>query len=368
MVNQIGKLKYLGQSAWIDFIDRDYISSGEFESAIVSGMSGITSNPSILSKAIEDSESYSDQIQLMVDKNKDSLDIYDDIIKEDISAAADLLYPVYVSSDKKDGYVSIEVDPCFANRVDATVYQGSYLFNLIDKENIMIKIPATEAGILSMKKLVSCGINVNMTLIFSVEQYCRVAEAYLDALQTRLDNGFSINSVSSVASFFVSRIDTKFDQLSHVIKSDGKVAIAVSKMVYDKYYHLIRSPRFKDLKNHGAMPQRVLWASVSSKNSEYDSLIYVKNLIAKDTVITIPPKTLIETFAYPGEFRPMLELYRTYDAETVLDKVAKLGIDLSEIGSILLDEGIAQFVKSFDSLMSNLYYQSTAPQRYEKNN
>ncbi len=275
----IRKLNRLGQSIWVDHLSREYLEKGGLETHIQKGVSGITSNPAILCQAITRSDAYDKEIQDLVQKGKDSLDIYDELIRRDITHAASLLHFVYVSTDGMDGYVSIEVDPAFANRIDATVYQAAYLHNLMDCPNIMIKVPATNAGIEAYKRLIFDGINVNVTLLFSVDQYEKVARAYIEALEARRADGKRVDNIASVASFFISRIDMDINNILDSHNGDiakrrdalwGKAAIASAKLAYEKWYEVFHSTQFIDLRNEGARPQRLLWASTSNKYPQDD--------------------------------------------------------------------------------------------------
>lgn len=361
----IRKLNQLKQSIWVDHLSRAYLENGGLETHIKQGVSGVTSNPSILCRAILDSNAYDREIQDLVHKGKDSLDIYDELIRRDICVAASLLHAVYTSTDREDGYVSIEVDPAFANRIDATVYQGAYLHNLIDCPNIMIKVPVTNAGIEAFKRLILDGINVNATLLFSVDQYEKVAWAYIEALEARKADGKRLDTVASVASFFISRIDVAINNTLESHNGDiakrrdelwGKAGIASARLAYEKWYEIFHSANFIALRKEGARPQRLLWASTSNKYPQEDPLKYVTGLVASATVNTLPLKTLDATIECKDPLTDALQRYRSFDAQGCLDELKGLRIDMREHTDQLLFNGIRLFAESFDELMSCLYY------------
>lgn len=355
-MNSIKQIRNAGQSLWIDCLTRSYLVSGKFESDLNEGITGLTSNPTILQKSIANTSDYDAEIDLCSRQDKDSMDLYEEIIRRDIAIAAQLLHRTYTSTDREDGYVSIEVDPAFAHRVDATIYQGAHLFHLIDRPNVMIKVPATDAGIQAFRQLIFEGINVNMTLLFSVSQYEKVARAYINALRDRLMDNRPLNTVASVASFFVSRIDTKIDRLDNIGEHKGKAAVLNAHTAYSKYLEIFHSKEFVELRKQGAMPQKLLWASTSVKNPEYNALKYVVNLLLKNTVNTLPPAVLESIIHYRNEFLIMGVRHSTYFADEHFDKLAHLGCDYNKCTQELLDEGLSIFSESFDSLMGYLYH------------
>ena len=356
----ISAIHSLKQSIWVDFLSRAYLESGGLEKHIKAGISGLTSNPTILKKAISESKTYDREISKLVAHGKDSLDIYEELIRQDITIAARLLYPTYLESNAWDGYVSIEVDPAFAHRVDATIYQAAHLFNLIDSPNIMIKVPGTDAGIEAFRQIIFDGINVNVTLLFSVDQYEKVARAYVKALQNRVADGCSIDRIASVASFFVSRIDTYVDgSLRYILdeKVDplvGKAAITNARIAYAKYHEIFHSPEFTALQSQGAQPQRLLWASTSTKDPKYDPLKYVKGLIAQNTVNTLPPATLNTIIECKDLLEPELESYPLHAANEYFEHL-KQWVNFNRATEELLKDGLEAFATSFDELMSSLY-------------
>ncbi len=356
----IKKINSLGQSIWVDFITRDFLRSGKFEELIKQGVTGVTSNPTIFLKAIKGTSDYEEDIISLCNQGKDSIDLYEELSTQDIKVAATLLQEVYGSTAGRDGYVSIEVDPVFANRVDATVYQGFHLHQIIDCPNVMIKVPGTDAGLSAMYELLREGVNVNVTLLFSIDQYEKVARTYIRALQARHAEGLRIDRMASVASFFVSRIDTKIDKfLDDDDPACGKVAIANCKLAYEKYKEIFGSAEFVKLrKAGGAMPQRVLWASTSVKNTVFPELKYAQALVAKETVNTLPMSTLEAILkCKDGMWDRRLEHYPSYDAQGLVDRMNrhKHKPNMKLVTDELLTEGLAAFVDSHDSLMAHLY-------------
>lgn len=353
----LSKLRDLNQSVWIDYLSRDYLESGNFEKHLQQGISGVTSNPTILSGAIEHSESYDDQIARLVREGRDCQDIYEALIKHDVSVAASLMHFLYASSDGREGYISLEVDPAFANRIEPTIYQAAHLHNLIDCPNLMIKIPATDAGIEAFRQVIFEGINVNMTLLFSVEQYEKVALAYVKALSDRLVDGRRIDKAASVASFFISRIDVASNK--HFLDSScplrNKAGIANACLAYEKWREIFHGPDFVKLRKKGAKPQRLLWASTGTKYAQDDPLLYVSNLVAADTIITLPPKTLNATIKCEDSFSDRLARYASFDAQGVIDDLARQHIYMDELSEQLLDDGIVAFMESYDYLMSCIH-------------
>src|SRR5579864_3272173 len=292
---QIQDFAKQGQSIWYDYLRRSFITSGELKGLIDEGLSGITSNPTIFEKAIAGSTDYDTSLKRLIAENKTIREIYDALMIEDISNAADLFRPVYDSLDGRDGFVSIEVDPKLANDSQGMIDEAREFFKTLDRPNVMIKIPATEAGFPAIKALISEGINVNITLIFSQEQYYKTAEAYLSGLEELSKTKEDLSSVASVASFFVSRVDTAVDKVLQKKGNkelQGKIGIANAKIAYSKFKEIFQGERWERLKSKGARIQRVLWASTGTKNPDYSDTLYVDNLIGPDTINTIPPATL----------------------------------------------------------------------------
>ncbi len=361
----VGLLK-LGQSFWYDNISRDLIGSGELKRMIdEDGMRGVTSNPSIFFKSIKGSDVYDEQLRSFPpDNGMSDKDVFYELAIKDIQDAADLLLPVYQESKGSDGFVSMEVDPSFAYKIKETIKEAEELYSRINRPNLMIKVPATKEGLFALTELISKGINVNVTLLFSVKRYEEVTHAYLQGLEKRLQSGEAIGNISSVASFFVSRVDSLTDKLlSEVISSDdpdddkkkakallGKTAVANAKIAYQVFKSVFSHDRYMKLKEEGASVQRLLWASTSTKSPEYSDLLYVDSLIGPSTVNTMPPNTLVA-------FRDHGKLERTVDrdiddAYKVLNELEELEINIEQITEDLEDEGVRLFREAFDSLIS----------------
>lgn len=363
LVNPLKDLQKFGQSVWLDYIQRSLIKSGELKRFIdEDGLCGITSNPSIFEKAIGGSTDYNDFIASIRDSNLDAAGIFEKLAIRDIQEAADILLPVYNETNKRDGYVSLEVSPLIANDTKATLAEAKKLWREVARPNVMIKVPATEAGIPAIRELISDGINVNVTLLFSEQVYERVADAYIAGLESLASKGGDINSVASVASFFISRIDTDVDAIVSArlaqTKDDtqkqllnsvlGKVAVANAKLTYERYTQIFSGSRWEKLKAKGAQTQRVLWASTSTKNPKYPETMYVDELIGPDTVNTIPPATF-EAFKKNG--KPQLTLTENLDdARQVMDNLEKLNISIKDITDNLVVQGVKLFADAFNKL------------------
>jgi len=358
--NPLKKLESLGQAIWLDYLSRDLMTSGKLKQLIAKdGLRGITSNPSIFDKAISESKEYKQEIQALKKQGKDANEIYEALTQNDIKAAADEFYDLYHQTAGKDGYVSLEVNPHLAHDTEGTITEARRLWKILDRPNVMIKVPGTEEGLPAITQLISEGINVNVTLLFGIPRYQDVAEAYLAGLELRIARGESLKKIASVASFFLSRIDVLLDPLLDIIimqggekallakNIQGQVAIASAKIAYQWYRKLVNSKRFKHLVDKGAQPQRLLWASTSTKNPAYSDVKYVEALIGGDTVNTIPFETLD---AYRDHGNPKLELGQDMDkAQWTFEQLPKLGFNINTITQKLEDEGIDKFVLSFDS-------------------
>jgi transaldolase/glucose-6-phosphate isomerase len=357
-------LKY-GESVWLDYIRRDLLTSGELKRLIEEdGLRGMTSNPTIFEKAIADSTLYSDILQSL--RSRTDLDAkgrYEILAIRDIQDAADFLRPVYDGSKRRDGYVSLEVSPYLARDTQGTLAEARRLWKTVGRENVMIKVPGTAEGIPAFQQLIGEGININVTLLFSQEVYKRVAEAYIAGLEQLSSRGGDVSKIASVASFFISRIDSSVDAIvgEHLKASKdqreqeqlksilGKVAIANGKQTYVSYQKIFSGDRWKALAAKGAQTQRVLWASTSTKNPNYRDVLYVEELIGPDTVNTIPPATL-DAFRDHGRARPSL----TEDVESAnrtMETVATLGISMKEVTDKLTDDGVRLFAEAFDKLL-----------------
>jgi transaldolase/glucose-6-phosphate isomerase len=366
-MNPLNALEKMGQSIWLDFIDRTLITSGKLQRLIEEeGVSGITSNPSIFEKAIAGTKEYDSVIgQTLAQGDRSALSIYEELAIQDIRAAADILLPIYRKLSTKDGYVSLEVSPYLAADTQGTINEARRLWKAVSRPNVMIKVPGTAQGIPAIRQLVEDGINVNITLLFSVEVYEQVAEAYLSGLEARQARGESLSEITSVASFFVSRIDAVVDSLlrDRLRRSEigsearlagllGKVAIANAKVAYQVYQKLHSSSRWQALENHGAKPQRLLWASTSTKNPSYSDVMYVEQLIGPETINTVPLATLL---AFKDHGKAGETLTQEGDAaQSILTGLKSVGIDLKSVTDKLLVDGIAKFRTPFDQLLRAL--------------
>jgi transaldolase len=362
MTNPLLELKQLGQSVWLDYIRRDLITSGELKQLIDDdGLVGVTSNPAIFEKAITSSDDYDAIEHRMSDRS--AQEIFEAIAFEDVQMAADVFKPVYAQTDGGDGYVSIEVPASLAHQTDETIKAAKRYWESVNRPNIMVKIPATKAGVPAIAESLAYGININITLIFSVTRYLEVAEAYVCGLEQRAQQGLPVSHIASVASFFVSRVDTLVDKLldqklrktSDAVKQAelrslmGQIAIANSKLAYREYQKIFGSERFAKLRALGARPQRVLWASTSTKNPKYPDTYYVDELIGAETVNTLPPDTL-KLFREHGKVRPSLT-EEVDDADVILDSLAAVGIDRAAVAQQLEDEGVKLFDDAYNKLL-----------------
>ncbi|MCZ0938698.1 MAG: transaldolase [Caldilineaceae bacterium] len=351
----------IGQAIWLDFIRRSFLDSGELGDLVAKGLRGVTSNPSIFQKAITASTDYDAAVERLVGEGRSVNDIYEALAIQDIRRACDIMQPVYVSSDGVDGYVSLEVNPKLAYDTEGTVMEARRLSSLVDRPNVMIKVPATPEGIPAIETLTGEGININVTLIFSLQQYEDSAMAYIRGLEKLADANVDFSRVASVASFFVSRVDGKVDpKLVELGNSElqGKIAIANAKMAYHRFGELFSGPRWEELAGQGARVQRPLWGSTSTKNPDYPDTLYVDELIGPHTVNTLPPETL-DAFLDHGCAA------RTVDADVEeakqhLAQLAELGLDLGEVTTELMGEGVDAFADSFDELMSGIAEKVTA--------
>ena len=346
------------QSPWLDFIDRDFLEEGGLRSLIDDGIRGLTSNPTIFGKAVAEGGDYDDLIGRGIDRGASNEEIFEEIELWDVGDAADMLRPIYDEAEGHDGLASIEVEPAIAMDSQASLERARHLWRRLERPNVMIKIPGTEAGLPAITSALEEGININITLLFSVDRYRRVAEAYVEALRRRHSRGEDVSRVASVASFFVSRVDTKVDQLLDEIEQPsardlrGLAAVANAKMAYAAYREIFEGEAFEELRAAGARPQRCLWASTSTKNPDYRDVIYVEELIGPDTVNTLPLQT-IKDFLDHGRVARTID--RDLDAaRQTLRELAAQGIDMSVVTDELLDEGIASFAKSFDELMASI--------------
>jgi transaldolase len=355
---KIHALADVGQSVWLDFIQRSLITSGGLRSYVDKGLRGVTSNPALFEDAIADSHDYDEQIQGLALQEKSAREIYEELTVEDARMAADVLRPVFDETDGADGFFSLEVNPHLAHDRQGTINEAIRLFALVDRPNVMIKVPATEEGVSAFQELIVEGININVTLMFSLAQYDAIAEAYLAALEKRAENVYNLKQIASVASIFVSRLDTKVDKMLDVFVSPkaealkGKIGIANARIAYQHFKEYFQSDRWQRLAEKGARVQRVLYGSTGTKNPDYSDVMYVENLIGPNTVDTIPPKTL-EAFLDHGQIALTLESGLD-EAREQLNSLPELGINLSDVTQELLDEGVENFIKPYDSLMKTI--------------
>lgn len=351
--NKVKQIHSFGQSIWLDFIDRAIISSGKLKKLIdEDGIRGVTSNPAIFEKAITSSSDYDAQIRELKDSAKTTEELFFGIAITDIQNAAKLFEGVYEESRHLDGYVSLEVSPFLALDAEGTAKQAEELWKKVDRKNVMIKIPGTKPGLQAIRESIGKGININVTLLFGLPRYEEVTEAYISGLEDHLAAGHKIAHISSVASFFLSRIDVLVDPMldeKGLGDLKGEVAIASAKKAYEIYKRVFSGPRWEKLAAEGAQPQRLLWASTSSKNPAFKDTKYVEALIGPDTVDTVPLET-IEAFRDHGILADTLGLDLDKATET-LDRLKKGGIDIDKITQQLEDEGIDKFNKPFEKLL-----------------
>jgi transaldolase len=361
--------KEYGQSVWMDNLSRDIIRSGELKQLTEErGIHGITSNPTIFEKAIAGNQIYDADIEAGIKEGKSVQGIYESLVFEDIREACDTLRPIYDETNGLDGYVSIEVPPTIAQDTESTLSEARRYFKAIGRENVMIKIPGTPEGLPAVEAAIRDGINVNVTLLFSVQSYVDTAWAYIRGLEKRVEDGNDISQIASVASFFLSRIDVKIDKMiDEKVKGEdeeatkakleaikGKVAIANAKIAYQEFKKIFGSDRWKALEAKGAHVQRLLWASTGTKNPDYSDVMYVDELIGNNTVNTMPPDTIeaCTDHCHPGD-RIETNVDEAYQLMETL-KDPEVSIDLDQVMAELLEEGIDKFVKPYESLLSSL--------------
>jgi transaldolase/glucose-6-phosphate isomerase len=366
-VSPVKSLLNLGQSVWLDYIRRDMLLNGELSKLIKEdGLRGMTSNPAIFQKAIGTSTDYDNALQTLVKENLEPVAVYEKLAIEDVQKAADLFKTVYDETKGLDGYVSLEVSPYLASESKSTIAEAKRLWQAVHRPNVMIKVPGTKEGIIALEELIAEGINVNVTLLFSMKVYEKVAQTYIRGLERYAAKGGDISKVASVASFFISRIDSAVDKIItkkiELVKDAsekeilnnllGKTAIANAKVTYQLYKDLIKQSNWLALSKNGAMPQRLLWASTSTKNPQYRDVYYVEQLIGQNTVDTIPPATY-DAFKDHGKTAQTLETDLD-KAKTILADLKKAGISLEEVCDQLVIEGIKLFADPFDELLTTL--------------
>lgn len=349
-MTKLQQLYESGQSIWYDFIRRDMLTGSGLKDLVDSGIRGVTSNPSIFEKAIADSNLYDDQIASLRDLTP--AEIFETLAVDDIAAAADILRPVYDSSAGHDGFVSLEVSPELAHDTSATIADAMRLWDRVDRPNLMVKVPATEAGIPAIEELTAAGLNVNATLMFSLGDYEAVAMAYIKGAERASDP----SRLASVASFFVSRVDAATDaaleriDTDHALELRGKAAIANAKVAYRRYQQLFEGERFRALGENGTRPQRVLWASTSTKNPDYNDVMYVEDLIGPNTVNTAPPAT-IDAFIDHGTVKADSLVAGMDEAATLINSLPQVGVNFDSVTAKLQTDGVDSFADAFTSLL-----------------
>jgi transaldolase len=352
-MNPLLRLREAGQSVWLDFLRRSLITGGGLERLMrEDGVSGVTSNPSIFGKAIGDSTDYDEAIRAIAEKGiRSPMEVFYDLALADVAMAADVFRSVFEDMSSADGFVSFELEPRLAHDTGASIYAARELFQRIDRPNVMIKVPGTEEGVPAVEELTTLGVNVNITLLFSVELYEKVALAYIRGLERRLEGGQPVDRMASVASFFVSRVDTAVDSmLAEDSPLRGEVAIANAKRAYHRFRQLFSGERWERLARAGARVQRPLWASTGTKNAAYSDVRYVEELVGPDTVTTVPEATL-DAFRDHGVVRPGAVSEGFQEAETIAGLLPEQGIDLGAIADRLLNEGLAAFQSDLDELL-----------------
>jgi transaldolase / glucose-6-phosphate isomerase len=363
-VNPLKALLAYGQSPWTDYIRRDLLTSGKLKKMIdEDGLRGMTSNPTIFEKAITGSKDYADILESPEARNLDAKAVYEKIAIRDIQDAADILKPVYQQTKRRDGYVSLEVSPLLANDTQGTIDEARRLWKAVSRENVMIKVPGTKEGLPAIRQLLEEGININITLLFAQRRYEEVAELFFQALEARVKKGQSVDHLASVASFFVSRIDTLVDSIIDTkLKAEkdanqstlltslhGQIATANAKLTYRKYQELYGAVRWKALAAKGGQTQRLLWASTSTKNPKYRDVMYVEELIGAETVDTIPPATW-DAFRDHGKVRPSLT-ENVDEAAKIMANLQKAGISMQEVTDKLVVDGVKLFADAFTQLL-----------------
>jgi transaldolase len=355
--SRLHQLSELGQSVWIDSLSREWLRTGELQRMIdEDAVVGVTSNPTIFQKAMSEGGWYDDQLREVLAEEDDLKEIFLRLAFDDITEACDLFRPVWQRTDGVDGRVSLEVDPNFANDTEATIEEAQRFHDTIDRPNLYVKIPATKEGLPAIEEMIARGRSINVTLIFSLERYAEVAEAYIRGLERLVAGGGDLAKTLSVASFFVSRVDTETDKRLDAIEGadhlKGRLAIANAKLAYQRYKEIFSGGRWEALTARGARPQRCLWASTSTKNPAYRDVMYVEELIGPETVNTMPKET-IEAFQDHGELRPTLE-EGLGEAHQLLEELARIGIDYDDVTRVLEEEGVQKFADSFEELLDGI--------------
>ena len=352
----LGRLSQLGQSVWVDFISREALKNGDLQRMVrEDAVVGLTSNPTIFQKAIASGDAYDDQLREVLERTEDGGEAFLELAITDIQDAADMLRPIWDEGSGEDGYVSLEVDPTLAHDAEGTCRAAREIWDRVDRPNLLVKIPGTREGLKAIEDSVASGISVNVTLLFSLSRHAEVCDAYIRGLRRLVDGGGDPSTVASVASFFVSRVDTLVDdRLEQAGREElqGKAAIANAKLAYQTYKEKFAGGEWQALADRGATAQRCLWASTSTKNPDYRDVIYVEELIGPRTVNTMPVET-IEAFQDHGEATPTLE-EDLEDARAVFDALRDAGIDMEEVGEQLEREGVDKFADSYGSLLEDV--------------
>lgn len=363
MTNPLQEIKTLGQSVWLDYIQRNILENGEIVRMIEKdGLAGMTSNPTIFEKAINEHDDYDEVISELSRSGSSAKEIYEVLTIEDVQHAADLFRPVYDESNGRDGFVSLEVSPHLAYNTELTIAEANRLWIVLDRPNVMIKVPATREGLPAIEQLIAAGVNVNVTLLFSLERYREVVDAFMTGLEIRATIGQPLQHVASVASFFLSRIDVlvdKFlDKFTKTVVGEsartlrGQTAVACARLAYQHYLNWAESSRWQALSKKGAQTQRLLWASTGTKDPVYSDTRYIEALIGRETVNTMPPQTLV---AYRDHGHPALRIEQELDeARTLPGKLSELGIHLDAVSELLEAEGVQKFIVPFDKSLERL--------------
>lgn len=355
-MNPLNKLEEYGQSIWLDLLNREIMNSGKLKKLIdIDGLGGLTSNPSIFEKAITKSSDYDKDLQELSKTVKDNTSLFLEVEIADIQRAADFFKPVFEKTQGKDGFVSIEVTPDLAHDTEGTIQQVRELWQRVNRKNAMVKIPGTKEGLAAIRQCLREGININVTLLFGLPRYREITEAFMGGLEDRLRDGNSINEISSVASFFLSRIDVMIDPLLKEKNAEhlqGKIAIASAKLAYQIYLEMINSERFKNLEAKGAQRQRVLFASTSTKDPAFSDVLYVENLIGKETINTLPMET-IDAFRDHGTVADTL-IQGVEDCKNSMSELKNAGINIDEITQKLEDEGVEKFKVAYATLLQSI--------------
>ena len=355
--SRLHELSEHGQSVWIDFLSRDMLRSGTLERMMrEDAVVGVTSNPTIFQKAVSAGDAYDEQLREVLREERDPKEIFIRLAAQDVSDALDLLRPVWDAGAGQDGYVSIEVDPNLASDTEATIAEAQRLHELIDRPNLFVKIPATKEGLPAIEEMIARGRSINVTLIFSLERYAEVADAYIRGLERLVEGGGDPSTVASVASFFVSRVDTeadrRLDEIGGHDELEGTLAIANAKLAYERYKEIFSGERWEALAAHGASKQRCLWASTSTKNPAYRDVLYVEELIGPETVDTMPEET-IQAFQEHGRVADTLE-HGLDEARRTFERFAEAGVDYDDVTLTLEREGVEKFADSFAELLEGI--------------